>query len=613
MKESPPSGIQTWIHFWEEGRGRFVIKKVLAVLVFAMVSFLYHVYEAGNFTSPEAMDQGQVARNLVEGRGFTTLNLQPFALHLLRRGMLSGQTNETLLSLRRIPDISNAPVYPLVWAGLMFDLPDFCRYTRMNGIQALYRPVPEIAIGGLNFALFVVSGLLVYQLAKRLAGPSTVAVATVFFLGSDRMWRFAFSGLSTHLVIFELLVLVNLMVARDDSSGPTKWMGWKAVAWAVGIGFLLGLMGLTRYSICWLLIPTIIWIFTIPARRGFLWSLLVVAVFVLTLAPWLARNWKLSHAPFGTATYAVFAETSEFPGLRLERSQNPHLPLNMASEVLTKIGRNLLSILKNEFPAMGGSWAGIFFFMGALVPTHDSRLRRFRLWVFCTIPLLLIVEAGTRTRLDELSPEINSNNLLALLFPVFSIFSAIFFERLLKWLEFPFPLAKQLTRLGMVTWPSLPLLSGVAYAGLVLVGLVPRAHSVVLDPAYQPAYISTACRWTPAGSLLMSDIPWAAAWYGEREALWMPLHVRNESGDDFFSIHFRQRLVKAVMLSPMTTNGRFQEDFLSNTDQPWGVFFLNILFRSQLPEGFPLTFIESELLKSGYCFVAAAPWWKQEK
>lgn len=613
MKQSPPSGLQTWIHFWEEGRGHVWIKNALAVLFFAMVSVLYHVYEAGNFTSPEAMDQGQVARNFVEGRGFTTLNLQPFALHLLRRGMLSGQTNETILSFRRIPDIANAPVYPLVWAGLMFDLPDFCRYTRMSGIQALHRPVPEMAIGGLNFAIFVVSAWLVYQLAERLSGPSAAAVATVFFLGSDMMWRFAFSGLSTHLVVLELLVLVTLIVARDDSSGAAKWTGWRAGLWAVGIGLLLGLIGLTRYSMCWLAIPTAIWIFNISNRRGFLWSAMAVAAFVLTLSPWLARNWNLSHAPFGTATYAVFAETAAFPGLRLERSQNPQLPLTMASEVLAKTGRNVLSILKNEFPSMGGSWSGVFFFIGALLPVQDDRLRRFRLWVMGTLPLLLIIEAGTRTRLDELSPEINSNNLLALLFPVLSIFGAIFLERLLKWREFPFPLAQHLTRLGMVTWPSLPLLCSMAYAGLVLLGLVPRAHSVVGDPAYQPAYISTACRWTPEGSLLMSDIPWATAWYGEREALWMPLHVRDDSGEDFFSIHLRQRLVKAVLLSPMTTNGRFQEDFLANADQPWGGVFLNILFRSQLPEGFPLTFIESELLKSGYCFVAAAPWWKQEK
>ena len=208
MKESPPSGLQTWIHFWEEGRGHTWLRNLLFVLMFGMVAVLYHVYEAGNFTSPEAMDQGQLARNLADGRGFTTLNLQPFALHLLHRGLLSGQTNESLLSNRRIPDIGNPPVYPLVWAGLMFDLPDFCRRTRMTGNQALQRPSPEIAIGGLNFGLFLVSAWLVYRLGKRLGGNDLAFVSIAFFLGSEIMWRFVFSGLSTHLVILELLVLV---------------------------------------------------------------------------------------------------------------------------------------------------------------------------------------------------------------------------------------------------------------------------------------------------------------------------------------------------------------------------------------------------------------------
>ncbi len=613
MKESPPSGIQTWIHFWEEGRGRTWLRNLLFVLIFAMVAVLYHVYEAGNFTAPEAMDQGQLARNLADGRGFTTLNLQPFALHLLRRGMLSGQTNDTLLSSRRIPDIGNPPVYPLVWAGLMFDLPDFCRRTRINGNQALQRPDPEIAIGGLNFAFFLLSALLVYRLANRLGGNATAAVATIFFLGSEMMWRFVFSGLSTHLVILELLVLMHLVVVGDESLEDAKITGWKVWRWAVGVGLLLGLLGLTRYSLCWLAVPTGFWIFRLPYRRARRCSLVALGVFAITLSPWLVRNWRLSHAPFGTAGYAVLAETAGFPGLRLERSQAPHITIAMASEVATKMGRNVLVILKSEFPAMGGSWCAVFFFAGALLPIHDARLRRLRFWVMGTIPLILVVEAGARTRLDELSPEINSNNLLAILFPLLSIFAAVFIERMLKFREFPFPLAQDLARLGILAWPSLPLLTGVAYAGLVLLGMVPRAHSVVGDSAYQPAFISTACRWSPEGSLLMSDIPWAVAWYGEREAYWMPLHVREAGGDDFFSIHLRQRLVKAVLLSPMTTNGRFQEDFLANADQPWGVFFLNILFRSQLPEGFPLTFIESELLKSGYCFVAASPWWKQEK
>ena len=109
MKESPPSGLQTWIHFWEEGRGHIWLRNLLFVLMFGMVAVLYHVYEAGNFTSPEAMDQGQLARNLADGRGFTTLNLQPFALHLLRRGILSGPTNESLLSNRRFQILAILP------------------------------------------------------------------------------------------------------------------------------------------------------------------------------------------------------------------------------------------------------------------------------------------------------------------------------------------------------------------------------------------------------------------------------------------------------------------------------------------------------------------------
>ena len=44
-----------------------------------------------NMGSQEAMDGAQVARNLSQGKGFTTLFIRPFSLYLVKRRNLASQ------------------------------------------------------------------------------------------------------------------------------------------------------------------------------------------------------------------------------------------------------------------------------------------------------------------------------------------------------------------------------------------------------------------------------------------------------------------------------------------------------------------------------------------
>lgn len=609
-KNSPPRGVQTWIHFFEEGTGRIWLRRLLVSLVLITLVLIYQLFEAQNFSAAEAMDQGQLARHLAEGRGYTTGNLRPLGFYLLRRGAWAGQTNELAALQKAMPDLENPPVYPLLWAACMKILPEWSRHGVALGQQATMRPPPEVVIGVVNLFIFGVSSFLVFRLAHDLFGHSVAPVAVGLFLGSEILWRFAYSGLSTHLAVLEVLVLsIVLAEGNRDGTSPSNWglLNWKR---AVSIGALLALMTLTRYSLGWLAIPTFFWLLRTPGRHRILTALLSLAVFLVMVSPWVARNWALSRTPFGTSGYAIFSGTPGFPGQKLQRSQHPNLKLVEASEILGKVGRNTVAIFENELPRLGGSWCGAFFIAGILLPMADPHRRRMRNWLLACLGTFVLVQAGVQTDLSRSSPQINAENLLIILLPLLAIFSAGAMESMLGRRDIPFPLAGILTRVGIILMGSLPLVSVTVYAILAILGIVPRRHYVLVDPPYRPAVISTICGWVPQGSLMMSDIPWAVAWYGGREACWMPLRIEGDDEEDFYRIHLRQHPVKAILLSPATTNGEFRENFLINPDMPWGMFYLDLLARGQLPKGFPLTYVESDLLQLGYCVIAESEWWK---
>ena len=69
--------IQEWIYKLEVGEGTRVIRLVLAILALLALAALYDLREYKNFSTAEAMDSAQLARNIAEGKGFTTLFIRP--------------------------------------------------------------------------------------------------------------------------------------------------------------------------------------------------------------------------------------------------------------------------------------------------------------------------------------------------------------------------------------------------------------------------------------------------------------------------------------------------------------------------------------------------------
>jgi hypothetical protein len=609
MASSPPSGVQTLVYFLEEGAGRLWIRRFLVFICFVSVVIYYHFLEARNFAAPEAMDQAQVARNLATGKGFTTLNIRPLSVYL-RQSVVKAEGGDPKEVLRTPhPDLENAPVYPALIAGLMKVLPEDYRSGKPIQPYLLHRPPPEIAIGWLNYALFLLAVWLVWYLGKSVFDPQVGIVSALILYGSELMWRFVYSGLSTILLLVVMALLTATMMALERTLRNPEAKRSSPVLFVMIAGVLLGIGCLTRYSVGWFLVPVLI--FTAQIAPGRRWSLMCVLTlaFGLTISPWVIRNIRLSGMPFGTATYALLTETPAFPDNRLERSQTPQIHAFEARDAVGKILSNSVTILEEQLPWMGGSWISAFFLVGLMLPYKDLGRRRLRSFVVLCVFTAMVVQAGAQTGLSKLNPTVTSENLLALVFPVVCLFGGGLVETLLEAREFPFPLALSMARIGVVMVTSMPLVLAMVQAIFSIIGFAPRRHYVLMDPTYQPSVISEVCAFTPEGSLIMSDIPWAVAWYGGRESMWLPLRVSEAGKEDFYAIHF-QRKVRAIYISPLTTNAAFRDRFLLDPDLPWGLFYVDILLRTHVPDGFPLRFADKDYLTFGHCFLAEQDWWR---
>src|SRR5262249_43768151 len=122
--------IQDLIHKLEVGGGTRFLKWMFLAIALVGLVLAYNSRAYRNFSTQEAMDSAQLARNIAEGKGYTTLFVRPFSIYLLTNhniGELAGTTPERLPDIARLktahPDLANPPVYPLVLAGLMKVLP----------------------------------------------------------------------------------------------------------------------------------------------------------------------------------------------------------------------------------------------------------------------------------------------------------------------------------------------------------------------------------------------------------------------------------------------------------------------------------------------------------
>jgi hypothetical protein len=401
------------------------------------------------------------------------------------------------------------------------------------------------------------------------------------------------------LLLIYLGLAWNVVLLEQEAREPKlKRFGIFFLAGLAGL--LVGVGGLTRYSFAWLILPVAGFVLLFAGKQRVALTLTTLLVFSAVLTPWLIRNYSVSGLPFGTATYTVLETSAAFPEDRLQRSIDPGfgpggtISHRVVSAFWHAFWQKLVSdgrqIVRADLPKLGGTWLSGFFLVGLLIQFRNPGVRRLRYFLLACLVVLAVVQAVGHTQLSEESPEINSENLLILLAPLVLVYGVSLFYLLLDQLQLPFAELRYVVIGGFAALTSLPL----------LLAMLPPHTSPIAYPPYYPPSIQTAAGWATEEELTMSDVPWAVAWYGQTQCIWLTLN----SYSDYFAINDYQKPVSALYLTSRTF------DSWSRT-VGWGAICVQCLLQlpktdtypvhvnltlqppSGAPTSFPLTYLQA--------------------
>jgi hypothetical protein len=582
--------IQKLIHMLEFGALARYLRFILLGLVILGMVLVYDLRDYRNLATSEAMDSAQLARNIAEGRGYTTLFIRPFSLYLVQSHNEAGHTpvlaDTNVVDFARIkdnlhPDLANPPVYPLVLAGLMkvlpFHYPIELKKPFWSDASRFWRYQPDFQIAAFNQILLLVVVALTFFIARKLFDLSVAWLSALLTLGCELLWQFSVSGLSTMLLMLIFLALAWCVLrieesAREPQPRPNRLLGLALVA-----GVLTGVGALTRYAFGWVIIPVALFLLLFGGQRRVPHVLAALGAFLILFTPWVVRNYVVSGTPFGTAGYAIVEGTGLFPQFQLERSLNPDFTHALwFRPYVSKLTGNMHEILANDLPKLGGSWASILFLAGLLLGFRGMAARRMRYFLLMCLGLFIVVQALGRTQLSEKSPDLNSENLLVLLAPLVFIYGVSFFFTFLDQMRLAVPQLRYVVIAAFVALSCMPMI-------LICTLMSPKVVPVVYPPYYPPD-IQQAAGWMSENELMMSDVPWAIAWYGDRQCIWLTLDAQ----DSFFAVNDNLKPVLALYLTPETMDGKFVSDWIHAGEHSWGNFIIQAAMQNQIPQGFPL-------------------------
>ncbi len=579
--------LQELIHRFEEGAGARVVRGLLLAFAFIGVALLYDSFCFRNLNTQEAMDSAQLARNIAEGNGFTTKFVRPFSMYLISRE----RADRNPLIKEEHPDVANAPLYPLLLAPIVKLTPR--QDLTAHKVFSIARS--DLAIAIFNQIMLLIALGLVYVLARRWFDRSVAIIAALLFGLTELYWRFSISGLSTN-VLLVLVLLLALCLARLEEGSRVQAPKGRLIFLTLLSGVLLGAIGLTRYSCAFLIVPAVAFVALFITQSRSLLITLMIAVFVVCLAPWIARNWTMTGVPFGVASYAPAEQTRLFPEDRLQRSLHPELTQMQSGDYFRKLVVNTRAVITNELPRIGGNWLWAFFLAGLLLRFRNPTLSRMRWFVIIALVTLIPVQALVRTQNWTASPDVNSENLLVVLSPLVLIFGTGVFFVLLDSLEFPSQTARYGAWSGFTLVMSLPL----AFT------LLPPHPSPVSYPPYFPPYVQQIGRWLGPRDLIMSDVPAAVAWYGRSQAVATTIMGR----DEFTEIHDFQKPIRALYLTSVTTERKFLANWMGGDKGGWESFVFETVAKHEVPTGFPLKHANTSLFRDGQILLMDYERWR---
>jgi len=579
---------QEFVHTLEHGRGRWWIIFLL-IIAFAAFQTVAHIFinplnRQGGQTSifcglshPKGMEQAVIARELMQGHGFSTIIIKPAAIDLVEKNKGEGAFSVFLdpngPTHGNIPDFYHAPLNPWINSVALSMVAGFSDRFKLRvdehgaaDFMELHRKEETVlpadrVIAAVSIFFFMASLAVNFLTARRLFDERLATTAVVLMLFCNLFWQYSSTGLPQNLMLFlfssAMYLLTRALAARSENT--PKW------PWLAGAGLCFGLLALAHAITIFVFVGALIYVVIAfrPIGRD---AGVMLLIFLACLTPWLVRNSRVcgSFGGLGAKTVNTGLRGTESQMMRTFFKADDNIPaLNFRS----KVQGALISQFNSLYGRLGSVIAAPMFFLALLHAFRKRETRSLR-WGILLMWLLGAFGMGLFGPADgDIQSELQSNDLYPLFIPLMTFYGLGLL--LVMWSRVQV-MGRELARIPQVNIAFFGLLIVLSGFPLLTTYTDPPKISFVWPPVCPPV-INQLADWYAKDEIICTDMPWAVAWYADRTSLWLP-NTLSDFGDlAEFRFHGK---INGLFLTPVTGFRGLLSDVAVGEFKAWSAFIM---------------------------------------
>lgn len=554
-----------------------IIRRVLFLLLLLGLG-VYHLFFAFNgLTSARGIDQAQIAREISRQSTFNTKFLRPLSIQQVNqhreREELDGLASPTAFT-----DVFHAPLNPLLNSVALGMFKGQWAFAPDSGSSVYFL---DRVIAGVSVILFLLAIFISYLLIARIFDTKIAGISALVVLLSATMWQFAQSGLPQMLMLFlfsfGLYFVFKAIETQQEETPPFVWV-------ALAAGFF-GLLALTHWLTMWLFFGLLFFSAFYFRPKGVM-SILLMAIFGVIVAAWGYRNLQVSGEVLGSGLYSLQTGLAEGDAAAIFRNYDPEQQAFTTQGLFSKLVVNGLKQLEDIYKLLGSIVVAPLFFLSLLHPFKRPEIAHFRwcllsMWIFGVMGMTIYgIPEGI----------LDPNQLHILFAPIMAAYGLAFLT--VVWNRIGFE-----TNHPIVTQGHLVLVAVISAIPLILPMPKNLKHGISKDkmqravwPPYYPPSIAYLNQWTSEQEVILSDMPWAVAWYADRASVWLPKDQEQYRRLDDY-VESVGRKFAGIFISPISVNGKMVTEVSRGPYAAWREVIMNgeaiDMDRRLLPEDFP--------------------------
>ncbi len=552
-----------------------LVRKILFFLLLVILTFGNVFLLFRGLNSPEAMDQAQISRQIARNEGITTKFIRPIAYEQSKN---SPDSNAGFMNFR---DTFHAPLNLLVNAAVfkMIDAGNSEKWKIAND-QMVYNL--DRVVAGVATMFFLLSIGVNYLLLSRIFDSKIAGVTALLMLCCELMWNFSLSGLP------QMLMLFLFSSAMFFAYRALKFVqeGRLPLTPALLAGLCLILLTLTHWICVWILIGYLIFAAVAFRPRGLVSIIVLVMAAVICAAP-LYRNYQASGTVMGTAFMVIYSGLGdgEDSAMRVTEFSSDDSNLRLDGLVM-KIVRTTILQGTDILPFLGSIFAAPLFFLALLHPFKRIPIARFRwcillMWVFAALGMSIFGVSSDGT---------HPNQIHILFAPLMTAYGLALVSILWNRLEIivSVPLLRDAHHFIIVLLSAAPLLLG--SFNMARYGLVRGEKGLPHWPPYYPAGLNIYFDQQNVvleDQILVTDQPWAVAWYSDRVAIWLPKKVNGFDSMESTAANLKTPVV-GILITPSSHGSRSISDITLQYGDFTSLVIDGRTFQATMPQGMTL-------------------------